>query len=69
MHLAMVYVTQVCRQLLSRTGMDSSVSPKDEIRFLRVYHHISTGLYLLGCGAVYFGGFNVSEKRTAPIYR
>jgi hypothetical protein len=25
--------------------MDSSVSPKDEIRFLRVCHHISTGLY------------------------
>jgi len=25
--------------------MDSSVSPKDEILFLRVYHHISTGLY------------------------
>ena len=25
--------------------MDSSVLPKDEIRFLRVYHHISTGLY------------------------
>ena len=26
--------------------MDSSVSPKDEIWFLRVFHHISTGLYL-----------------------
>jgi len=26
--------------------MDSSVSPKDEIWFLRVYHHISTVLYL-----------------------
>ena len=26
--------------------MDSSVSLKDEIRFLRVCHHISTGLYL-----------------------
>jgi len=26
--------------------MDSSVSPKDEIWFLRVYHHISTGLYV-----------------------
>jgi len=26
--------------------MDSSVSPKDEILFLRVSHHISTGLYL-----------------------
>jgi hypothetical protein len=26
--------------------MDSSVSPKDEIWFLRVCHHISTGLYL-----------------------
>ena len=25
--------------------MDSSVSPKDEIRFLRVCHHVSTGLY------------------------
>jgi len=25
--------------------MDSSVSPKDEIWFLCVYHHISTGLY------------------------
>jgi len=25
--------------------MDSSVSSKDEIWFLRVYHHISTGLY------------------------
>jgi len=25
--------------------MDSSVSPKDEIWFLRVCHHISTGLY------------------------
>jgi len=25
--------------------MDSSVSPKDEIWFLRVYRHISTGLY------------------------
>jgi len=25
--------------------MDSSVSPKDEIWFLRVYHHFSTGLY------------------------
>jgi hypothetical protein len=48
--------------------MDSSVSPKDEIWFLRVCHHISTGLYLLGCGAVYFDGFNVSEKRIAPIY-
>ena len=27
--------------------MDSSVSPKDEILFPRVYRHISTGLYLL----------------------
>ena len=27
--------------------MDSSVSPEDEIWFLRVCHHISTGLYLL----------------------
>ena len=27
--------------------MDSSVSPKDEICFLRVYHHVSTGLYIL----------------------
>jgi len=27
--------------------MDSSVSPKDEIWFLRVCHHISTGLYHL----------------------
>jgi len=27
--------------------MDSSVSPKEEIWFLRVCHHISTGLYLL----------------------
>ena len=25
--------------------MDSSVSPKDEILFLRVCHHISTGVY------------------------
>jgi len=25
--------------------MDSSVSPKEEIWFLRVCHHISTGLY------------------------
>jgi len=25
--------------------MDSSVSPKNEIWFLRVCHHISTGLY------------------------
>jgi len=25
--------------------MDSSISPKDEIWFLRVCHHISTGLY------------------------
>jgi len=28
--------------------MDSSVSPKDEMWFLRVYHHISTGLYIRG---------------------
>ena len=28
--------------------MDSTVSPKDEIWFLRVCHHISTGLYHLG---------------------
>jgi len=27
--------------------MDSSVSPKDEIWFLRVCHHISTGLYVI----------------------
>ena len=27
--------------------MDSSVSPKDEIWFLRVCHHISTGLYIM----------------------
>jgi hypothetical protein len=27
--------------------MGSSVSPKDEIWFLRVCHRISTGLYLL----------------------
>ena len=27
--------------------MDSSVSPKDEIWFLRVCHHVSTGLYLI----------------------
>jgi len=27
--------------------MDSSVSPKDSIWFLRVCHHISTGLYLV----------------------
>ena len=26
--------------------MDSSVSPKDDIWFLRVCHHISTGLYI-----------------------
>jgi len=26
--------------------MNESVSPKDEIWFLRVCHHISTGLYL-----------------------
>jgi len=26
--------------------MGSSVSPKDEMWFLRVYHHISTGLYI-----------------------
>jgi hypothetical protein len=25
--------------------MDSSFSPKEEIWFLRVFHHISTGLY------------------------
>jgi hypothetical protein len=28
--------------------MDSSVSSKDEIWFLRVCHHISTGLYEYG---------------------
>jgi hypothetical protein len=27
--------------------MDSSVSPEEEIWFLRVCHHISTGLYRL----------------------
>ena len=30
--------------------MDSSVSPKDEIWFLRVYHHISSGLYICNIG-------------------
>jgi len=28
--------------------MDSSVSPEDEIWFLRVCHHISTGFYRYG---------------------
>jgi transposase len=36
--------------------MDSSVSPKDEIWFLRVCHHISTGLY---CVTV---AFNLTEQ-------
>jgi len=32
--------------------MDSSVSPKDEIWFLRVCHHISVGLYLAAADKV-----------------
>ena len=34
--------------------MDSSVSPKDEIWFLRVCHHISTGLYHLSIFSMHF---------------
>jgi len=30
--------------------MDSSVSPRDEIWFLRVCHHISDGFYMPGVG-------------------
>jgi len=33
--------------------MDSSVSPKDEIWFLRVCHHISNAVYLLCTEAAY----------------
>ena len=29
--------------------MDSSVSPKDEIWFLRVGHHISDAIYMMHC--------------------
>jgi hypothetical protein len=32
--------------------MDSSVSPKDEIWFLLVCHHISNAVYYCGCRAV-----------------
>ena len=40
--------------------MDSSVSPKEEIWFLRVCHHISTGLYNNEiCRACHFSGLNV----------
>jgi len=35
--------------------MDSSVSPKDEIWFLRVCHHISTGLYTSHLGPISVG--------------
>ena len=43
--------------------MNSSVSPKDEIWFLRVCHHISTSLYL--CATVHFYG-QVSELSRDP---
>jgi hypothetical protein len=35
--------------------MDSSVSQKDEIWFLRVRRHISTGLYLFQDGVHWWG--------------
>jgi len=36
--------------------MDSFVSPKDEIWFLRVCHHISNAVYLTKEGKYYFTG-------------
>ena len=35
--------------------MDSSVSPKDEVWFLHMCHHISTGLYLLCLSGIFIG--------------
>ena len=42
--------------------MDSSVSPKDEIWFLRVCHHISTGLYHSTLR-------NIAEDRSSHLHR
>jgi len=40
--------------------MDSSVSPKDEIWFLRVCHHISNALYYCtGCRADLLPGLDI----------
>jgi len=52
--------------------MDSSVLPKDEVWFLRVCHHISTGLYLNWCIAHFkVTGYELNSiilKMTAITY-
>ena len=47
--------------------MDSSVSPKDEVWFLRVCHHIATGLYSL---LVHGISFNARSRRKSesPLF-
>jgi len=44
--------------------MDSSVSPKDEIWFLRMRHHISIGLYQ---GVFFWGLSGGSDKLTVHL--
>ena len=48
--------------------MDSSVSPKDEIWFLRVCHHISTGLYCILADNVRVGLANVKVKVKVKVH-
>ena len=45
--------------------MDSSVSPKDEIRFLRVCHHISNAVYLSHYPSISVSGTNILTLDTA----
>jgi len=47
--------------------MDSSVSPKDEIWFLRVCHHISNAVYeLLGQGKILLSAVIQTPDLLAP---
>ena len=47
--------------------MDSSVSPKDEIWFLHVCHHISIGLYRRERDPVATAGLDAMEKRKKKL--
>ena len=49
--------------------MDSSVSPNDEIWFLRVCHHISTGLYLDSYQRTFHICFNCARLRSLLLLR
>jgi len=49
--------------------MDSPVSPKDEIWFLHVCHHISTGLYNIHLCSAQNGGRHVQTAQISALHR